>query len=470
MMTLAEFAATFDRTSLQPRIAEAEEQRRMILDDFPLSTFSQLPLERYALKDQDRSTFCYLLEFGSPALGSMKGGSADKLGIFFYNKTSLWRSSIKHLPEPQEAWQALRADFILAAQWAKAGQWSRIDTDLKAASYTPSLRTKWLHVLFPEEVIPIYSFSHLVHYIRELGGDFSREGGRYTASANRQLVELVKQRPELQGWSLWEIGRLLWTWNPPAKKPGKTPDSVKDAIRWVKIVPGKGAMAWHECLDHGYICVGLDEVGDLEEYESAAEIETKFNELEPPENGEKRRQHREKALELWTLRELQPGDKVVANHGISKVLGVGTVIEPGYIFDDSRSLMKHTVSVQWDTSFEKTIPKQPLWAFVTVAELTEEQKILILGTSSPSPVMHTQALNQILYGPPGTGKTMIAKVVANASRSTFIRVVSTELVKKNLGEGARLVREIFNYARTKSSCIVFIDEVRFEFLRGSAAN
>lgn len=74
----------------------------------------------------------------------------------------------------------------------------------------------------------------------------------------------------------------------------------------------------------------------------------------------------------------------------------------------------------------------------------------------------------LLYGPPGTGKTMIAKAVANASRSTFIRVVSTELVKKNLGEGARLVREIFNYARTKSSCIVFIDEVRFEFLRGSA--
>lgn len=404
-MTLAEFAATFDRTSLQPRLREAEAQRRKILDAFPLATFGELPLERYALRDKDRSTFCYLLEFGSQALGSMKGGSADKLGIYFYNKTSQWRSSIKHLPEPQDAWQALRADFIQAAQWAQEGQWSRIDSDLKAASFTPSLRTKWLHVIFPEEVIPIYSFAHLQHYIRELGGDFSREGGRYTASANRQLVELVRQRPELQGWSLWEIGQLLWTWNPPAKKPDKAPDSGKEDIRWVKIAPGRGAMAWQECLEHGYICVGWDEVGDLEEYESAPEIEAKFNELEPPKNGEMRRLQREQAQQLWTLRELQPGDKVVANLGISKVLGVGTVTDPGYTFDDIRSIMKHTVSVQWDTSFEKTIPKQLLWAFVTVADLTEEQKNLILGTPSPSPLMPTQALNQILYGPPGTGKT-----------------------------------------------------------------
>jgi 5-methylcytosine-specific restriction protein B len=164
-------------------------------------------------------------------------------------------------------------------------------------------------------------------------------------------------------------------------------------------------MAWQECLDHGYICVGWDEVGDLEEYESAADVEAKFNELEPPKNGHMKVQQREQAQQLWTLRELQPGHKVVANHGISRVLGVGTVTEPGYTFDDSRSIMKHTVSVQWDTSFEKTIPKQPLWAFVTVADLTDEQKNLILGTPPSPPLMPTQALNQILYGPPGTGKT-----------------------------------------------------------------
>jgi 5-methylcytosine-specific restriction protein B len=425
--TLAEFAATFDRASLQPRLREAEEQRRMILESFPLSTFGELPLERYALREKDRSTFCYLLEFGSTALGSMKGGNADKLGIYFYNKTGQWKCAIPGLSDVGNAWKGLRSDFITAADLVRSGQFELIDA-LPVASYTPSLRTKWLHVLFPEEVIPIYSFAHLVHYIRELGGDFIRKGGKSTASANRHLVELVKQRPELQGWSLWEIANLLWTWNPPAKKPGKHTANGKEAIRWLKIAPGRGAMAWQECLDQGYICVGWDEVGDLGEDESAADIEAKFNELEPPQNGEMRRLHREQAQQLWTLRELEPGDKVVANQGISKVLGVGTVTEPGYTFDDSRSVMKHTVSVQWDTSFEKTIPKQPLWAFVTVADLTEEQKNLILGTPSPTPLMPTQALNQILYGPPGTGKTY--RVIREAAAIIAGQPITDDLAAK----------------------------------------
>ena len=67
----------------------------------------------------------------------------------------------------------------------------------------------------------------------------------------------------------------------------------------------------------------------------------------------------------------------------------------------------------------------------------------------------------LLYGPPGTGKTLCAKAIANASGATFMRIVSTELVKKNLGEGPRLVREIFKFARTKEPCIIFIDEVNF---------
>ncbi len=65
----------------------------------------------------------------------------------------------------------------------------------------------------------------------------------------------------------------------------------------------------------------------------------------------------------------------------------------------------------------------------------------------------------LLYGLPGTGKTLCAKAVANATGATFMRVVSTELVKKNIGEGARLVREIFKYARTKKSAVIFFDEV-----------
>jgi len=65
----------------------------------------------------------------------------------------------------------------------------------------------------------------------------------------------------------------------------------------------------------------------------------------------------------------------------------------------------------------------------------------------------------LLYGPPGTGKTLLAKAVAKSTDATFIEVVGSELVQKFIGEGAKLVKDIFALARRKSPTIVFIDEI-----------
>ncbi|MBP2172433.1 proteasome-activating nucleotidase [Methanococcus voltae] len=65
----------------------------------------------------------------------------------------------------------------------------------------------------------------------------------------------------------------------------------------------------------------------------------------------------------------------------------------------------------------------------------------------------------LLYGPPGTGKTLLAKAVAYETNASFIRVVGSELVKKFIGEGAKLVRDVFKLAKEKSPCIIFIDEI-----------
>ena len=65
----------------------------------------------------------------------------------------------------------------------------------------------------------------------------------------------------------------------------------------------------------------------------------------------------------------------------------------------------------------------------------------------------------LLVGPPGTGKTLLAKAVAQQTNATFIRFVGSELVQKYIGEGARLVRELFDLARQKAPSIVFIDEL-----------
>ncbi len=65
----------------------------------------------------------------------------------------------------------------------------------------------------------------------------------------------------------------------------------------------------------------------------------------------------------------------------------------------------------------------------------------------------------LLYGPPGCGKTLLAKAVAKESDASFIKVTGSELVRKYIGEGAKLVRQIFEMARDKAPAIIFIDEI-----------
>lgn len=65
----------------------------------------------------------------------------------------------------------------------------------------------------------------------------------------------------------------------------------------------------------------------------------------------------------------------------------------------------------------------------------------------------------ILFGEPGTGKTLLAKAVANSTKASFIRVTGSELVQKYLGEGPKLVREIFKIASLISPSIIFMDEI-----------
>jgi 26S proteasome regulatory subunit T1 len=83
--------------------------------------------------------------------------------------------------------------------------------------------------------------------------------------------------------------------------------------------------------------------------------------------------------------------------------------------------------------------------------LLHPERFKDLGIDPPKGVM--------LYGPPGTGKTLSARAVANRTDACFIRVIGSELVQKYVGEGARMVRELFQMARSKKACIIFFDEI-----------
>ncbi|XP_025017080.1 26S proteasome regulatory subunit 4-like [Tetranychus urticae] len=83
--------------------------------------------------------------------------------------------------------------------------------------------------------------------------------------------------------------------------------------------------------------------------------------------------------------------------------------------------------------------------------LTHPEYFESLGIKAPKGV--------ILFGPPGTGKILLAKAVANSTSASFLYVVASELVQKHIGEGAKLVRELFKLAAENSPTIIFIDEI-----------
>jgi len=97
-----------------------------------------------------------------------------------------------------------------------------------------------------------------------------------------------------------------------------------------------------------------------------------------------------------------------------------------------------------------------------------EDQLLEVRETVELPLLHPELFEKVgiappkgilLFGAPGTGKTMMVKAVANATNATFIRIIGSELVQKFIGEGARMVRELFEMARSKSPAIVFIDEL-----------
>jgi len=83
--------------------------------------------------------------------------------------------------------------------------------------------------------------------------------------------------------------------------------------------------------------------------------------------------------------------------------------------------------------------------------LTNPELFLRVGIKPPKGVL--------LYGPPGTGKTLLARAIASNIDANFLKVVSSAIVDKYIGESARVIREMFGYARDHQPCIIFMDEI-----------
>jgi len=112
------------------------------------------------------------------------------------------------------------------------------------------------------------------------------------------------------------------------------------------------------------------------------------------------------------------------------------------------------------------VDKAPLESYADIGGL--EQQIIEIKEAVELPLTRPELYDEIgikppkgvvLYGEPGTGKTLLAKAVANQTSATFLRVTGSELIQKYLGEGPKLVRELFRVAEEHAPSIVFIDEI-----------
>uniref|UniRef100_A0A8D2AV88 AAA+ ATPase domain-containing protein n=1 Tax=Sciurus vulgaris TaxID=55149 RepID=A0A8D2AV88_SCIVU len=144
---------------------------------------------------------------------------------------------------------------------------------------------------------------------------------------------------------------------------------------------------------------------------------------------------------------LEPGCSVLLSHKVHAMIGV--------LMDDTDPL----VTVM-------NVEKAPQETYADIGGL--DNQIEEIKESVELPLTHPEYYEEmgrkppkgvILYGPPGTGKILLAKAVANQTSATFLRVVGSELIQKYLGDGPKLLRELFRVAEEHAPSIVFIDEI-----------
>ncbi len=181
-------------------------------------------------------------------------------------------------------------------------------------------------------------------------------------------------------------------------------------------------------------------------------------------------------LVAGTILDVLPEDKAVvkSSSGPKFLVEVSKFIEDDQIRPGARvGLNQRTLNVMEVLPSEKDpsvkgmeIEEKPTVSYDNIGGL--EEQIREIRETVELPLNSRESFDKVgieppkgvlLHGPPGTGKTLLARAVANETDSTFIKLVGSELVQKYIGEGSRMVREMFEHAKERAPSIVFIDEI-----------
>ncbi|MFB6168303.1 MAG: proteasome-activating nucleotidase [Haloferacaceae archaeon] len=180
------------------------------------------------------------------------------------------------------------------------------------------------------------------------------------------------------------------------------------------------------------------------------------------------------SLYVATVEELTDGEVVIRQHGNNQEVlteieeSLAERVEAGdrVAVDDSFSVQRLLDDETDARAQAMEVEADPEVAYEDIGGIDEQirevreavedpldnpERFVEVGVEPPSGVL--------LHGPPGTGKTMLAKAVANETDATFIKMAGSELVRKFIGEGSRLVRDLFDLAAEREPAVIFIDEI-----------
>lgn len=399
--------AEWSREAAEDRVVKAIEERAEFVERFPADIWPDLPLEKYALGlPNSENGFSRWIEFRTPNAGSIKGGSSKKHLVFKRKSRPGWGFQKKYSSET-EAWEAIRHGFAELVQLLSQGEWALVD-QIEALWEAPAVRTKTAWMYFPDLLLPVYSSRHIDFFIQIFDVKTESDGA---IRRNRALFEALTSMEAFAGWSPLEIMVFLYDWADP--NPGH---------EILKVAPGEGASLWANCLANGYIRVGWDAVDDLTLLEDVDDIRQALIDHE----GMSQSSALTKAARgLDDFRSLEDGDIVIANRGLSTVVGIGRVAG-GYQYRPDLNSHRHTVSVDWFDTTERHVDFGAAWRS-TIVRVKSEQYHEIVHDSGraeliesaplpPVPELHREIdrllrrkKQTILYGPPGTGKTYSAR-------------------------------------------------------------
>ncbi len=330
---------------------------------FPIESLKEMPIEKYTNLNKEDS-FCYWLESKTYNLGSMWGGSSFKFGIYRYvNRptVAMMQSDEQYAwyrkynkSNALDAYSYVRDAIVSIAEHARNGELEAID---EIDAFGDVLKWKIAFLYSNESLIPIYKKEMLDKVAEVLGMNTPQE-----KSVPEIQRFLMMKKGDKDLYDFYEELLGILDDNSDNSVSGVAP---KPNVKYWIYSPGENASKWGWCQENSMMCIGWSEMGDLSVFGSLEEVRSKMQIVyNNPESSFKN-----DSLAVWEfVREMKPGDIVIAKKGKSKIIGKGTVTG-NYIYNTSYGEYCNVRSVKWTHVGEWDAPHES--AMKTLTDITK---------------------------------------------------------------------------------------------------